>query len=24
VMLSWVLFAVTMFANGLAHQQTWQ
>jgi hypothetical protein len=24
VMLSWVLFAFTMLANGLAHQQTWQ
>ena len=24
VVLSWVLFAVTMVANGLAHQQTWQ
>ena len=24
VLLSWVLFAVTMFANGLANQQTWQ
>jgi hypothetical protein len=24
VVLSWVLFAVVMFANGLAHQQTWQ
>ena len=24
VVLSWVLFAVTMLANGLAHQQTWQ
>ena len=24
VVLSWVLFAFTMTANGLAHQQTWQ
>ena len=24
VVLSWVLFAVTMVANGLAHQETWQ
>ena len=24
VVLSWVLFAVTMFANGLANQQNWQ
>lgn len=24
VVLSWVLFAVVMSANGLAHQQTWQ
>ena len=24
VVLSWVLFAVTMVANGLANQQTWQ
>jgi len=24
VVLSWVSFAVTMLANGLAHQQTWQ
>ena len=24
VVLSWVLFAVTMVANGLAHQQTWE
>ena len=24
VLLSWVFFAVTMFANGLAHQQNWQ
>ena len=24
VVLSWVLFAVTMIANGLAHQDTWQ
>jgi len=23
-LLSWVLFAVTMFANGLANQQNWQ
>ena len=24
VVLSWVIFAVTMIANGLAHQDTWQ
>ena len=24
VVVSWVLFAFTMLANGLAHQQTWQ
>jgi hypothetical protein len=24
VVLSWVLFAVTMIANGLSQQQTWQ
>jgi small neutral amino acid transporter SnatA (MarC family) len=24
VVLSWVLFAASMVANGLAHQQTWQ
>ena len=24
VVLSWVLFAVTMIANGLAQQETWQ
>ena len=24
VLLSWVLFALTMFANGLANQQNWQ
>ena len=24
VLLSWMLFAVTMFANGLSHQQNWQ